>query len=280
MSQTMKLDLGGQRRIVVVHVPIRVKGSMPLPLVLNLHGLGATATEEATFTDMNSTSDRHGFIVAYPQALERLGSGFAWSVPGEPPVSGSPIPTNGANDMVFLSQVVLALEHSYCIDTSRVYATGFSQGARMASQLACDDSTIFAAIAVVSGLRRPIPCPNQRAVPMLAFHGTADPINPYGGSTNPIWTYSVPQAASLWGHQDQCKTTTRSSGVGFQFVRYSDCRNRAEVELYSMVGEGHEWPGGPVQSQATLNMHGPQTNALNANELIWSFFRNYSMPNF
>jgi len=59
-----------------------------------------------------------------------------------------------------------------------VYATGFSGGARMTSQLACDDAGLFAAVAPVSGLRRPKPCATTRAVPVISFHGSADPIDP------------------------------------------------------------------------------------------------------
>ena len=107
--------------------------------------------------------------------------------------------SDAPDDVTFLTDLVGVLEHRYCIDSTQVYATGFSGGARMASQLACDASNVFAAVAPVSGLRRPTPCPASRPVPVIAFHGTADPVDPYNGNGQAYWTYSVPQAARRSG---------------------------------------------------------------------------------
>ena len=103
------------------------------------------------------------------------------------------------------------LDQNYCIDRNRVFATGFSGGARMASQLACDASKIFAAVAPVSGLRFPSPCPSTRAVPVAAFHGTADPVDPYAGHGQKYWTYSVPVAAGRWAVHNRCSKSAANS---------------------------------------------------------------------
>jgi poly(3-hydroxybutyrate) depolymerase len=60
------------------------------------------------------------------------------------------------------------------------------------------------AVAPVAGLRRPTPCPTTRAVSVIAFHGTADQVDPYHGHGQAYWTYSVPTAASDWATQDRC----------------------------------------------------------------------------
>ncbi|KAJ1616736.1 hypothetical protein T492DRAFT_527490 [Pavlovales sp. CCMP2436] len=65
-----------------------------------------------------------------------------------------------------------------CLDASRVYATGISRGGRFASRLASEMSDIIAAVGIVSGIRYPTPNNATRPVPIIAFHGTADPINP------------------------------------------------------------------------------------------------------
>lgn len=87
------------------------------------------------------------------------------------------------------------LSKRFCIDLHRVYATGLSGGGRMVSHLACDAAGEFGAVAPVATLRLPDPCPSTRAVPVLAFHGTAGPIDPYSGHGQAYWTYSVPEAA-------------------------------------------------------------------------------------
>ena len=97
----------------------------------------------------------------YPQAIIPSGAGFVWNIPGVPLIGGSSVPAGAANDETYLEAVVSTMESRACVDIKRVYATGFSGGARMSSQLACDAATTFAAVAPVSGLRLPTPCPRH-----------------------------------------------------------------------------------------------------------------------
>ena len=53
---------------------------------------------------------------------------------------------------------------------------------------------------------------------------------------------------------------------------YKKCAQGAEVELYELLGEGHEWPGGPTMPSSITSLLGPQSDAVSANELMWSFF--------
>ncbi len=150
----------------------------------------------------------------------------------------------------------------------------------MTSQLACDASGTFAAVAPVSGLRRPVPCPAGRAVPVISFHGTADPVDPYGGNGQPYWTYSVLQAAADWARQDQCSPARPAPQAehGFTLTEFSGCADGAAVELYTLAGEGHEWPGGPAVPGALKTILGPQSKALSANDLMWAFFSAHPLP--
>jgi polyhydroxybutyrate depolymerase len=275
----LAVTVASRQRTVVVHVPSGYTGSSKVALVLNMHGSGSTAAGQEEFSGMDDTSDSDGFIVAYPQALIPEGSGFDWNVPGVPLVGGQAVPAGAPDDVTFLTSLVSILEQRYCIDSSRVYATGFSGGARMASQLACDAPSTFAAVAPVSGLRHPTPCPVARPVPVLAFHGTADPVDPYGGHGEAYWTYSVPQAAQDWAVQDGCSSTATVSqpDPGATLTRYAGCAGGAIVELYSITGEGHEWPGGPSLPRRLTRQLGPQSDAVNADDVMWTFFSAHPM---
>jgi polyhydroxybutyrate depolymerase len=279
-STTIAVSIGDHLRTAIVHVPTGYSGSEKVPLVLNMHGSGSTSLGQELFTGMDGTSDAHGFIVAYPQGLIPEGTGFDWNVPNEPLVGGQAVPANAPDDVSFLTGLVSDLEHRYCIDPNRVYATGFSGGARTASQLACDASGVFAAVAAVSGLRRPSPCPAGRAVAVIAFHGTADPIDPYGGNGEAYWTYSVLQAAQRWASQDACRkaATTSHPDAGVTLTLYTGCRDGATVGLYTIAGEGHEWPGGPAMPRRLTKLLGPQSSAVDANEVIWAFFEAHPLP--
>lgn len=280
-SATLTLDVNARERTVIVHIPRDSSDTTPLALVLNLHGSGSTALEQEEFTKMNVTSNHEGFIVAYPQGLIPDGTGFDWNIPGVPLIGGRSVPKNSANDVKFLTSLVGILEQRYCINPREVYATGFSGGAREASQLACDESGIFAAVAPVSGLRRPSPCPATRAVPVIAFHGSADPVDPFNGHGQAYWTYSVATAEKYWAEQDHCSSnaTTSTPASGAKLTTYSKCANGATVELYELLGEGHEWPGGPTMPASLTSLLGPQSNAVSANALMWTFFLAHPLPN-
>jgi polyhydroxybutyrate depolymerase len=266
--------------MVIVHLPAGYTGSSKVPLVLNMHGSGSSALEQEGFTGMDGSADANGFIVAYPQALIPDGIGFDWNVPGVPLVGDKSVPPGAADDVAFVTQLVGVLEQRYCIDHARVYATGFSGGARMASQLACDSSTTFAAVPPVSGLRFPAVCRPARPVPIVAFHGEADPVDPYGGHGQAYWTYSVQQAAQSWGQQSGCSPTATTATVRSQVMltTYGQRVKGATVELYSIVGEGHEWPSGPHLPKTITDVLGPQSDAIDANATMWAFFTAHPLP--
>ncbi|MGH9130516.1 MAG: extracellular catalytic domain type 1 short-chain-length polyhydroxyalkanoate depolymerase [Acidimicrobiales bacterium] len=273
------MTVAGRPRVVVVHVPDGYAGSTKVPLVLNLHGSASTGAGQEAFSGMDATADADGFIVAYPQALIPEGEGFAWNVPGASLADGIAVPKDAPDDVSFLTALVAALEQRYCVDPDRVYATGFSGGARLVSALACDASGVFAAVAPVSGIRRLLPCSTKRAVPIIAFHGTADRVDPYGGNGQPYWTYSVPQAAADWAGQDNCSPTAMTTtGTGYDLIAYSGCARGSSVELYTILGEGHEWPGGPRLPEYRIAALGPQSNAVDADSTMWRFFAAHPMP--
>lgn len=274
-STTLTPTVNGHQRTVIVHVPRGSSNSSPRALILNLHGSGSAPAAQEAFTGMNRSANADGFIVAYPQGSIVTGTGFDWNVPHEPVVGGAAVPKGTPNDVKFLTDLVGVLEQHYCVNPAEVYATGFSGGARMVSQLACDASSVFAAVAPVSGLRRPSPCPTTRAVPVIAFHGSADPVDPFAGHGEAYWTYSVSTAAKDWATQDKCtgKPTTNTTSAQLKVTDYATCADGAAVELYELVGEGHEWPGGPVMPAALVSALGPQSSAANATTLMWAFFQ-------
>jgi polyhydroxybutyrate depolymerase len=278
-SHTLTLSVNGHARTVIVHLPPGY-GGHALPLVLNMHGSGATALGQERFTGMDATADADGFIVAYPQGAIQAGSGFEWNVPHVPLPGGAAVPAGAADDVSFLAEVVTTLEHRYCVEPARIFATGFSGGGRMASQLACDASAIFAAVAPVSGLRMPSPCRGARPVSVLSFHGTADRVDPYDGHGQAYWTDSVPRAAQEWAAQNGCHATPTTSepAHGVVLTTYDACLKASAVELYTLAGEGHRWPGGPPIAAALAQLLGPEVATISADATMWRFFAAHPFP--
>ena len=66
--------------------------------------------------------------------------------------------------------------------------------------------------------------------------------------------------------------------TGFTLTRYTGCSAGAGVELYAVTGEGHEWPGGPGLPKSLTRQLGPQSDALDADSVMWAFFAAHPMP--
>jgi polyhydroxybutyrate depolymerase len=264
-STSLVFHTGGLARRVIVHVPKGYTGKVSVPVVFDLHGSGSTASAQEALSGMDATADADGFIVVYPEAVIASGSGFDWNVPGQPLPGGARVPASAADDVSFLFRLTYSLPHGWCVDLRRIYVTGFSGGGRMASQLGCDAPNTFAAAAPVSGLRFPTPCSGVRKMPIVAFHGTADRVDPYNGGGPRYWTYSVPEAARRWAANNGCAAVPAQTqpAANVTLSTYTGCQAGATVALYTIAGLGHRWPSGP--------------GAIGANDVRWAFFSAHTL---
>jgi polyhydroxybutyrate depolymerase len=80
--------------------------------------------------------------------------------------------------------------------------------------------------------------------------------------------------------QNTCSPTAASTqpAAGATLTTYTGCAGGSAVELYSITGEGHEWPGGPTLRRALTRVLGPQSDAIDANSVMWAFFAAHPMP--
>ena len=122
-----------------------------------------------------------------------------------------------AKDVRFISELIDTLKAAYNIDPARVYANGLSNGGGMAFVLSCTLSDRIAAVGMVASAQF-LPwnwCTDQRPVPMIAFHGTADRFDSVprrqvvGGPRSrfpdiPTWTAN-------WARRNRCATERRSN---------------------------------------------------------------------
>lgn len=224
--------MSGQRpRAYRLFVPPGYDGHLRLPLVLDLHGSGGNAAGQARNSGFETVAASERFIVATLEA-----EGGRWNVPVE---DGRP------DDVKYVNDVIDHVAAHVCTDATRVYVTGFSGGARMTSLIGCRLRSRIAAIAPVSGLRFPGPC-NDRPIPVLTFHGLADPQNPYNGHAEgrgAEWLESVPEALAGWARVDSCKgeSVLDDPPGPLSTLRYQGCADGTEVRLIRIDGLGHTW---------------------------------------
>jgi polyhydroxybutyrate depolymerase len=274
------IESGGIVRSYQVHVPAH-KASQTLPLVLVLHGGRGDGAGMRDLTGMDSSADAAGFIVVYPDGLQKQWADGRGATEPE---------KAGVNDVNFLSSLAQQLSSELNADPKRIYATGISNGGFMSARLACDASSVFAAVAVVAAT---IPenvrtnCKPSRAVPFMLIHGTADSFVLEAGGTMTKGDggviASTTQTVALWRDLNKCSNVATQSeinpandGTSITLEHYTGCASGSEVAFYKVTNGGHTWPGGSQYLPVILV--GKTSRDLNASETMLAFFKNHPQP--
>jgi polyhydroxybutyrate depolymerase len=190
-------------------------------------------------------------------------------------------------DVTFLADLLDLLGDELCIDTGRVFSTGQSNGGQMSSLLACRLSDRVTAVAPVAGVEFAEECEGE-PVPVMAFHGDADPIVTYeGGGLNAAtianlhaWKGDVPAdvpehggvdaALTNWAAHNGCDEEPVEEEISDEVVRRTWEGCEAETVLYVVRGGGHTWPGRPVPGFE--DAMGPTTTDIDATALMFEFW--------
>jgi polyhydroxybutyrate depolymerase len=283
-TSTQLLASGGEQGAYVREIPARYSGRTPLPVVVDLHGYAEPATFQAQLTQLGAYGNRHGFITITPQVT---GSVPVWD------------PTLGGHDMAFIGGLLHTVASTLCVDRNRLYVAGYSDGAFMASAVACQYAGQVAAVAPVSGIEVPPKCHPARRVPVVTFHGTADQFVSYNGGLGPAalnlpasngsnqtlgqqlgtgaskaqGTASVPAITATWAKRNGCASTPTQQRIASDVTLFAyRCPSGAAVELYRVTGGGHAWPGS-TKSQSISSVIGRVTFSISANRIMWAFFQ-------
>ncbi|MGW0177840.1 alpha/beta hydrolase family esterase [Nocardia sp. NPDC003345] len=256
----------------------------PLPVVLDLHGYLEPVFIQHAGTGLGDYGRAQGFITITPQLLR----------PGLPRWDFD----RGSADIGYLADLLTEMESTLCVDTRRIYATGLSMGGFTTSSLGCQLADRLAAIAPVAGLSDFAWCEPARPVPVIAFHGTADPIVAYEGGTGPNarllpspdgsgsadpqhdrpdvegpGPQSISDNAAAWARRNGCTTEPAEQRIAGDIVLATyPCPEGAEVQLWKVLGGGHIWFGTPSEIFPAA-LVGSDTDSISATTIIWDFFR-------
>jgi len=287
-EQKVTTTSGGAARWYYRHVPPTYRATTPMPVVLDLHGYAEGATVHTQMSALGPFGDAHGFVTVTPQ-----GSGDSvarWDTGVQ------------SADVKFIGDLLDEVERMVCVDQHRVFVTGLSNGAFMTSAVACRYADRIAAAAPVAGIRDIPGCKPARPVPVITFHGTADPYVAYDGGLGakaadlPAGDGSgktlgqigavdpkqkgptIPEITAAWAKRNGCTTKPTSKTVAADVTLIAfPCPKGAEVELYRITGGGHTWPGSAF-SKSIAGVVGPTTFSISADDLMWTFFQHHPLP--
>jgi polyhydroxybutyrate depolymerase len=274
------LNVNGIWRTYNIHLPAGYNPALSYPLVLGFHGGQQVATSAQGWTvfayqsELSQKADNSAFIVVYPEGLV-FNQNRSWNAGNCCP----PAMNQGYDDVGFVDALLNRLFTDYPIDTTRVYATGSSNGGMLCYRLACELSNRIAAIAPNACSHMYYPCNPARAVPVISFHSKADPIVFYEGGTGgspllgTIFFPSQDSTLSYWSQLNGCvsrDTVIQGNGTNFDFIRLNSCDCGVEIHHYATTDGSHSWPGGNPNNN-------PVSTQINATDLLWSFFQQYSL---
>jgi polyhydroxybutyrate depolymerase len=251
------LSSNGVQRRYRLSVPPGYRGE-PMPLVFDFHGRGSNGNQQLLLSRMADGAEAHGMLSAHPEGIDKQwNAGFC---------------CGGADDVQFVRDMLEDIGRDYCLDQHRIFATGMSNGGFFALRLACELPDRIAAVASVAGGLTQEPCKPSRPVPVLIIHGTADEVVPYQGRAPRF--RAIPETAERWAGLDRCqKTWAESLRRGEVVCKRTACAAGTEVELCTVEGGGHTWPGGlPVPR------FGATSRDLNATDYILDFFLRHPAP--
>lgn len=270
-AQPGTITVGGLDRSYTLRLPSIYDGTTPLPLVICMHGGAGSGPQVENQSQLTAKAEQEGFIIVYP---EGTGTIRTWNAGG---CCGAAV-NNNADDVGFIDALLDELIANHAIDTTRIYATGMSNGGFMSYRLACELSERIAAIAPVSASMTIAVCQPTRSVPVISFHSYQDSSVPYlGGVGDGVSNhYNSPQDSVLTAFALHADCTmlrdTLQHDATMTVVRWHECDCQQEMLQYMTQDGGHSWPGG------TGTVIGdPPSTAVSANELMWEFFQQHTL---
>ena len=252
---TKTISVNGVSRKYILHVPTGYTGTSAVPLLVDYHPIGGSASGQSSGTQYKAPADKDGVISVYPDGLSGP-MGQAWNVQGC---------CNTADDTTFIRSMVAEIKTLACINPKRIYAAGFSMGGGMTHFSACHLSEIFAAGAPAAfdlTQQNEPGCKLTHPMTMVMFRGTADNVVPYAGGHSALVTgmaidfLGAKATFAKWAEKNQC-TGSPSAEDSNGCSTYSTCAGGVQVTLCTKQGGGHEQGNGSVG---------------------WPILKKYSMP--
>jgi polyhydroxybutyrate depolymerase len=270
----------GVKRCYWLTLPPESADSSTMALIFSLHAFASNPRGQRSYSRWDDVASAHNAAVVYPQ-----GSGFPqrWNSFGNARLEEP-------DDVAFFRDMLEELEAELPIDPDQIYVTGFSNGAAMTLRLLCEAGELITAAGMVAApvTSSIMDCEPNHPVPLIAFHGSADPVLDIDGwdlQTDPSEATALPVRQgrlfgfTAWTEAWALKSGCYSPAIVFmdtdqvRGLRYVDSAGGIMLEAYTVFGGGHTWPGG-----RPIPFVGLTARSISASEVMWDFFQAVSDP--
>lgn len=229
-----EINSGGGNRVYRVHTPPDYDARLRYPVVLSFDGISGGGANMAAYSGLEDAPA----ITVYPDSLVGPQNFTAWQ--------GAPYSPVGIDDVQFVRDILDTLPDQYCVDGSKTFAVGMSNGGSFAVIAGCELGARIKAVASVSGAYF-TDCAGRGKLPsLLALHSRDDRQVPFDGSKK----RRLPDVQSWIGRQIKlrgCKWSSSRAILNGAISRtWSDCENETTVELLIIKDQQHGWLQLPI----------------------------------
>jgi poly(3-hydroxybutyrate) depolymerase len=247
------IQSSGKNRSFILSIPDNYDNTRQYRLVFGFHWYGGTSEQVAGGGSDGAVYAHYGLkqlsnnstIFVAPQGLN---AGWA---------------NSGGEDVKFVDDMISRIQNDLCVDTTQVFALGFSYGAGMSVALACARPTVFRAIVSIAGGEISGCAGGTTPVAFMGIHGISDNIAG-GRALKDKWVRTngcTPQNAPEPARGSNTHITTY----------YSGCKTGYPV-VWAPFDGGHQQ--GPVDGCA-----GCESGARSwVKGEVWKFFTGESPP--
>ncbi len=241
------VTIGGDRP-AKLYVPSSYNPDSAIPLVVLLHGYGASGALQELYLGLKKQAEQLGFAYANPDGTMDQKNKRFWNATKACCDYGD----TGVDDEGYLMALVEEIAGSVNIDPKRIHFFGHSNGGFMAYRMACHHADRIASVGVLAGgmTIHAEDCQPTNAVGILHVHGDADETIAYEGGSVAVGIEAHPGAAGSilpWRTTNACKggapSTKRADFDAKLFddetteTSYGDCD--AGIDLWTIEGGKH-----------------------------------------
>jgi len=249
------IQSAGYTRTYQVHAPANYDPSVRYPVIVSFDGIEGSGSRMESYAGL----DELPAVVVYPDSLPGKLGFTAWE--------GAPYSLDGEQDAQFVRSIVSTLPSQYCIDTTRVFAVGMSNGGAFANIVGCKLGDQIRAVASISGAYYTSCRQENRTPSLLIVHSANDKQAPFAGSVSRRLPH-IPSWVEEQATQRGCKTKLPSTTVGsVTHFNWLNCSDTSTLRLTVLQNQPHGWLMMPEM---------PELSVQSSAGYIWKFFEESS----
>jgi polyhydroxybutyrate depolymerase len=204
-------EFGGARP-VSLQVPTDFDDTRSYPLLVILHGYGASGFLQQSYLRLGDAADGYDTLVLAPEGTKDTGGSQFWNADPACCDFGQ----TGVDDVAYVGGLIDDVMAAWPVDPARVALLGHSNGAFMAYRMACARADAVTAIAGLAGhaTSSAVPCAPTDPVNVLHLHGTADDTVPYeSGSFGGVRSPGAVESVGQWATRNGCAGALAPAGT-------------------------------------------------------------------